>query len=398
MDHPAEPAPLERGRVRLLFLDGLRGFSALYVVLFHAHWQVYWHFHPVPLAGAAAWINHLLDYGHDAVAVFIVLSGYCLMIPVARSGGFSIPGGVGRYLVRRGRRILPPYYAALGLSLFLIACVPAMSQPGGERWTTALPAFTPGVLLSHLCLWHCFSPDWTSKIDPPMWSVGVEWWIYFLFPAVLLPLWRRVGLYGTLALVTVLSVGPHWLPGHPLDFICPWYFALFAFGAAAAFLNFSAAGRERAGRWDRVAAGGLALYLLLRNCTHGWVSARPFMTDVMLGAVVAAFVVSCGEKAAGKSPSFVVANVLESRLALWLGNISYSLYLVHDPVIALISPAIRATGWSAEARFYTHLWTGLLASLAVAYVFHRLFERPFMVGHPKSSAKVAISAAIEPAP
>ena len=57
----------------------------------------------------------------------------------------------------------------------------------------ALPAFTPGVIVSHLLLIHNFNPDWHSKIDYPMWSVATEWQIYFLFPLVLLPVWKRFG-------------------------------------------------------------------------------------------------------------------------------------------------------------------------------------------------------------
>ena len=80
--------------MRLLFLDGLRGLSATYVVLFHAHWQIDWGYQPAPLRGVAAWVSACLNHGHAAVAIFIVLSGYSLMLPVARSGGFVIPGGI----------------------------------------------------------------------------------------------------------------------------------------------------------------------------------------------------------------------------------------------------------------------------------------------------------------
>lgn len=319
---------IERSRVRLLFLDGLRGFAATYVMLFHAHWQIDWHFQPAALTGITAWISSLLDYGHAAVAIFIVLSGYSLMLPVARSGDFFIPGGIQKYLVRRGRRIFPPYYAALGLSLLLIACVSALGYPDGERWAVALPALRPDVIVSHLLMVHSFSPQWTSRIDPPMWSVGVEWWIYFFFPAVLLPLWRRVGMYGALGMITVLMVGLHWLPGQPVDFICPWYFALFGFGAAGAYVNFSpAAERERRWNWAWLCMASLVLCLLSFACTRGWVSSRPFIGDILLGLSFTVFVIWCGKESQGVKTVSIVLRVLESRVALWLGSLSYSLYL-----------------------------------------------------------------------
>ncbi len=321
------------------------------------------------------------------------------MLPVARSGAFFIPGGLRQYLIRRSRRILPPYYAALGLSLALIACVPALNHPEWGRWLVALPAFDLDVVISHLCLVHSFLPQWTQKINPPMWSVGVEWWIYFLFPIVLLPLWRLVGMYCTLGIITIATVATHWLPGQPCDFFYPWYFALFGFGAAGAFINFSpAAERERHWNWAWLSTLGLSTSALLFTCTRGWVVRRLYATDILVGLSVAIFIIWCSKEAQTAGTPHGIVRILESRLVLWLGNLSYSLYLTHEPVIALFSPMIRATGWSAECRFYAHILTGIIASLPVAYIFHLIFERPFMAGHPKSPTKVALSAAVDPAP
>ena len=121
---------------RLAFLDGLRGLAALYVVLHHAALEV---------RGASPWrvvewSRGLLRHGHFAVAVFIVLSGYCLMRPVANDPRGRLRGGIVGYLGRRARRILPPYYAALGLCWLLIAVVPGLNQAQGLRWDRALPA------------------------------------------------------------------------------------------------------------------------------------------------------------------------------------------------------------------------------------------------------------------
>ena len=399
MKQPFQQASgLSSGRVNLLFLDGLRGLLALYVVSFHAHYLVELHFQPAPLRGVAAAASYLLDYGHYAVGVFIVLSGYCLMLPVVRSGRFTIPGGIASYVRRRAWRILPPYYAALALSLGLIAFFPVLRQSDGEHWSVALPALAPAPILTHLGLVHSFFPRLTSTINPPMWSVGIEWWIYFLFPAVLLPLWRRFGMYTTLALVTASSVGLHWIKGHPADFFLPWYFALFGFGAAGAYVNFSpGAGRERGWNWTGIAwVSGIAAGTLLL-LAHGWCLARPYAADILTGAAAAAFIVRYAARAQTARPAGWLLGILQSRLALLLGNISYSLYLVHDPILALLSPAIRAMGWSLEAQFYANVCFGSAASLLVAYSFHRCFERPFLRGHPKSLTRVATSVIVEPA-
>lgn len=72
----------------------------------------------------------LFQYGHSAVATFIVLSGFSLMLPIARSSEETLKGGMLGYLKRRSLRILPPYYVALGLSLLLIALVPGLHKTG----------------------------------------------------------------------------------------------------------------------------------------------------------------------------------------------------------------------------------------------------------------------------
>src|SRR5579883_2532974 len=195
--------PTEIPRARLDFLDGMRGLAALYVVLHHAAFEVPALF----LKPFLAHVSSFFDHGHYAVAVFIVLSGYCLMLPVARDAEGRLRGGLWQYIKRRARRILPPYYAAMGLSLAMIALIPALGSPSHSRWDVAIPAFTPGAILSHLFLVHDVTPTWLFRIDPPMWSVAFEWHIYFLFPLLLI-VWRRLGIVAAVGAGFVLSFWP----------------------------------------------------------------------------------------------------------------------------------------------------------------------------------------------
>src|SRR5882672_5264093 len=103
-------------RLRLEYLDGLRGIAALYVVLFHSMVGFRGDVLPPALVSALKFMT----YGHFSVAVFIVLSGYCLMLPVARSSDGRLSGGFAGYVKRRALRILPPYYAAVSISLLVI--------------------------------------------------------------------------------------------------------------------------------------------------------------------------------------------------------------------------------------------------------------------------------------
>lgn len=325
-------------RLRLEFLDGLRGLAALYIVLFHAFQTTT----QVTASDAPALDAALIwRIGHPAVSIFIVLSGFCLMLPVVRAGGGTLRGGVRDYLARRARRILPPYYAALVLSsLFLAAAHFARYRSGLTRHDAVLALhLSPGSLLPHVFLVHNLSSVWVKTIDVPMWSVATEWQIYFFFPALLLPVWRRFGSLAALVAAFALSLLPHYLlrPDRNFDWACPWYLGLFAMGMSGAILAFSsktATWRERR-PWGGLAAilffllGALLLFVPNR-LIGGWV----WETDALAGAATTGLILDCTagvtKAGVGRPP---VLQALEARPTLWLGAFSYSLYLVHYPIL-----------------------------------------------------------------
>lgn len=110
-----------------------------------------------------------MEYAHLAVSVFIVVSGFCLMLPVLRAGG-QLRGGAWTFLTRGALRILPPYYAAVGLTLLLIWRVfPAHS---GSDFDGGLPVTAPVVGWHLLLLQDMLAP---YKISGVLWSIAVEW-------------------------------------------------------------------------------------------------------------------------------------------------------------------------------------------------------------------------------
>ena len=398
-DAPPEFAkPRPALRLRLDYLDGLRGLAALYVVLHHAYYGLT---AEAALPGLANRLTYWLYLGRSAVDIFIVLSGYCLMLPIVRAGADTLTAGVGTFLKRRARRILPPYYAALVLCLAAIYFVPALHDLSrlNVLWNTTLPAWTPGVLVSHLLLIHNFDPAWHSKIDYPMWSVATEWQIYFLFPLLLLPARRLLGLGASVAVAFAVGFGLLAFFFNRFSGVSPHFLGLFALGMAAADINFSPKPRLAALR-ERLPWGGLALAFLLVLCVlslrH---SAWPLFVavkDVLVGASTACLLVSCTRfltrrhaantpasdlstddlPAAVRSP--LVLRVLESRAAVTLGTFSYSLYLVHAPVLAVCQAALRPLSLPPTAALALMLGVGTPLALAVSYLFHLAFERPFL--------------------
>ncbi|WP_410959855.1 acyltransferase family protein, partial [Salmonella sp. SAL4356] len=75
--------------------------------------------------------SYSLVTGHLAVSIFIVISGFCLALPVVAAGDRMRDGSL-NFFKRRARRILPPYYGALAFSLLLIATV--LGKKTGSLW------------------------------------------------------------------------------------------------------------------------------------------------------------------------------------------------------------------------------------------------------------------------
>ncbi len=177
-----------------------------------------------------------LEYGNFSVVIFIILSGYCLALPIARSQ--ALKQGFWNYLQRRAKRMIPPYYGGLILSWVLIATVPLLQQSTGTIWDSVHPAFKPQYIITHLLLVYNILGGYTT-INYPLWTVSTEWQIYFTLPLILLPLWKRFGLAKMLGVAILLGYLPPMIFHGKLEMMKLWYFSHFAFGVTAAIVSLS---------------------------------------------------------------------------------------------------------------------------------------------------------------
>ncbi len=383
---PADAAAIAAPREHLLFLDGLRGLAALYVMLGHAY-HVYWsEVTRVQQANYGFFI--VFGAAKQAVALFIVLSGFCLMMPVARSADDQLRGGAGRYLKRRAWRILPPYYAALALSLLMIAVFPALQRTDGVFLSLALPVWRTDVILSHLLMVYNLHSTWIFKINPPFWSVATEWQIYFLFPLLLLPVWRKLGALATVVVALVVGMVPHFALGRThwsISEAHPWFSGLFAMGMVAAAACFSS---RRSPVLDllKARAGSIAVIFTAATVALAlgtdWYSKKFLPFDVLAGVAAAALLVWCQQRG-GKG---LMLGFLECRPVVFLGAISYSLYLMHTPLLFLVHRWSEPWHTSPAAVVTIMYAIGVPVVLAACYVFHLIFERPFMTTGPRAAA------------
>lgn len=92
------------------YVDGMRGFAALFVMITHVSEGAFPHSKSLLLALLA---NNV----HYAVTTFIVLSGYCLFLPIASNQG-RMRQRIWSFYLSRARRILPPYYASMAFGVW----------------------------------------------------------------------------------------------------------------------------------------------------------------------------------------------------------------------------------------------------------------------------------------
>ncbi len=389
------PPPQKSPSVHLSYLDGLRGLAALYVTMFHAQSIVFGHGTvavPKLITASYAWMR----YGRYSVAVFIVLSGYCLMLPVARSANGQLRGGAWEYLKRRAKRILPPYYIALAVSLLVIALVPGMNIKRGAAWDYVLPAFDPANLVSHVLLLHNLRPDWLLKINGSLWSVATEWHIYFFLPFVLLPIWRRAGLIVTVIAAFAIGLAPKMLWGGYYDGAAPWFLGLFAIGMAGAVISHSTEERFAALRskapFEEMAFTALGIFVAIALLMPSWVFFDAiWVMDIIVGLFAVNLILACDRMLRNSSTErqpFII-RLLSGSAVVKLGAFSYSLYLLHAPILGIVELVIHKMGLSPVMQYAVLMLVGVPLCIVGAYVFYLGCERPFTTWKKASSPSAA---------
>ncbi len=396
---PLTKQPLQGERLRLHYLDGLRGLAAFYVVLHHAFLEV---------AAVKNWLpprwvenTRWAWNGQIAVQTFIVLSGYCLMIPVARAG--RLKGGRLNFIKRRARRILPPYYMALALSLAVTFIVPGMGTLQGLRWDLTLPAFAPGTLVSHLLLLQDIKPGYISRINYAMWSIAQEWQIYFVFAFLLLPIWRYAGILPTLIFTLVISVALRLFPHDYFFYAAPEFLFLFGVGMFAACVSFADSSDSLVLARDKIPWTYLsaALWMLYVGATWWYPDQEHFRSiafTLLAGGAILCTLMLCTNSVRHRQGYSALLSILEWEVMVALGAFSYSLYLVHAPVLGMCTLAIRRLHLSGQWAMAIELFVAVPVATVVAYGFHLLAERPFMQGHPENLKRSEKAAILDPAP
>lgn len=377
---PRHPAPAEPAQVPTL--TGLRGWAALWVLVFHAWTLAGPKLVLLPLGALVLDLTPFFSIGWAGVQVFFVLSGFLLAHPFARwQSGRGPRPDVLPYLTRRLLRVFPAYYAQLALLLAI------------GWWADGQTRVADGLdLLRYLMMLFVPSPIGVEPINGVWWTLPIEFSFYLILP-VLAVLLHPTRVW--LLIIATLSSMMAWRYGTAIVMVdmpqaqrvtmssqLPGAMDAFGIGMLAAMIHVHA---DRAPTWLRPAklmrpvwpVFGLVLIIAAIYWMHSgfrayW-TASPifFLWTPVFNLAVAALVLA----AANGNP--LTTRLFGNRGMVFVGTISYSVYLWHLPIIG----ALR--NWPGIVEWQGYVLPPLLAlalplTLLVSTLSYVLIERPFM--------------------
>lgn len=341
---------------RIAGLDGLRAMAVLLVVLDHRLPGLNPHF-----------------VGGYAVHIFFVLSGFLIIGMLNRDRRMIEQGIQSRFqawrsfMSRRAARILPPYYLLLGILALLSYWKLSLPIGGGE-------ALSYGLFVSNLYFivngWGSFSPSW---------SLAIEEQFYLLAAPLLLLLPSKTA--GRICLATAaagfawnlalcLTIPKTMAPG--LDSLSN--FGLIALGGAFALQRRKSA--RAAAVWAQPA---LLVALLLAPLIPDGAS-NPVIRQAAQPLIAALLIAEIRDH-----QDTPLVRLLEWKGLIYLGQISYGLYLVHQFITAEL--LLRITGGMIDITAWTplqQLLPLLLASISVAACSWHWLEQPIIASAKRS--------------
>ncbi|MFN7110058.1 MAG: acyltransferase family protein [Brevundimonas sp.] len=352
----ATPPQAARPTERILPLEGARGIMAWWVVLGH-------YTHTVNFR------QPILENNALAVDVFVILSGFVITLLIIRKREPYL-----KYIIRRAFRIFPAYLVVLLLSAALLPVfadamtdVPFQSERNANRLgqvEAALAWFKPHLAV-HLPLLQGLVPP-SIQADAPFtivgqaWSISLEWQFYIVAPLIVFLATRRWGWAALVVIVGLLAVTASFMS---IGYLGAKVFQ-FALGIASCF-GFVSEGRRRSLAFAVAALTGFGCVAM-----NGWLQVWPLL--IWLGCMLIVMGWRRWPIAAR------AASVLSSPFLKWVGDRSYSVYLVHMLPIYLGVYVLNATDLSNADYAVALFGIVIVATVVLSVASYTLVERPFI--------------------
>jgi peptidoglycan/LPS O-acetylase OafA/YrhL len=355
------PVEVQRSRTYVPELDGVRALCVLGVITAHLGDQEVWH-----------WLS-----GGLGVNVFFVLSGYLITMLALREERETGSVSLRAFYVRRTMRIFPLYYLAL-----VVYCGLMYATHWGRdlrpNFTAALPYYL--TYLQEIPFAYDVVAAGRKSPFSHSWSLGIEEKYYLVWPVLAFVVWARLPglrLRGTLVLLVLYtamqSVGrldPRIAAWQPEIILFPY--SLILWGCLLAQLLEDDEWRRRLSVLGTRAGTALAvLAFAAAQLAYAWLN--PAFREIVIAhaaattAVVAALLTGDGP----------IQGLLRTRPAVFVGRVSYGMYLFHGLGISAGQKLIPA-GSGNVGRSILAFVLSALVTVAIAYVLAVLVERPFL--------------------
>jgi peptidoglycan/LPS O-acetylase OafA/YrhL len=337
--------------------DILRGVAILIVFAYHSFGSVYgwytpwsgWHRDFSSMSASFVPCYYVMTQGWAGVPLFFVISGFCIHYSYLRSSKFA----AGKFFWRRFWRIYPAYVVAL-LVFTVVTSVDIRTGQGAFQF------------LSHSLFAHNVKLESFYGINPSFWSIAIEVQLYLLYP-LLLFLRSRIGLPKSMAVLLAIGcvwrVGSLWLLPLPDIHVTPaWSCPLvswfdWSLGALIA---------ERFATNQRTFERPLAWLAALVPLFFGSTLIKPLtILSFSLAALVSAVLLDVALHVSWRKG-------LTFRFLAFVGGVSYSMYLWHQPLLA---PLRAGAAWLTGSTVVA--WLALLPMvLVISWLSFVLLENP----------------------
>ncbi|BAN28006.1 acyltransferase family protein [Caballeronia insecticola] len=342
-------------------INAWRGIAALLVAYFHCR-QVTWigmqQFHRTSHGwDANAVISYLtfpIAWGSAGVPIFFVISGYCIHRAMARKliANPSATLDSRNFMMRRLARIYPVLIAALLLT-FAFDSLSTTFLPVSHKIN---PFDLHAFLVNLLSLQGIAGKTFGS--NGALWTLSIEVQFYLVYP-LLLALRRRIGMRGVLIVVGVVNIASAFVFERHQVIVCTSYWFAWTLGAWIAEAKVK-------GFEARRHIGLIAALIALVGC--GAFSLAQYVAFQLWAIAFALYLFAALDMPMRET--FVV------RGLSWLGEFSFSLYVVHLPIFVLLGSIFF------RSALQTDIWASIaftVVAVGAAYVFYFVVERPAMM-------------------